>query len=487
MKISELVAQSYSIEQQDVLTAFNLACEHIDVRTSLNELFKQYDRSDTSVLALESIATLLKKYKPQDTTSMEVITTSIALSLESSGIYIGDRIKNKTPQQRYRIATEGLGEWIARIWNAIAKFMGKIWDFIKSFFTSSSKSEASVDRIEKVTKVVDNFKRDEAEITAAIKDTKDDSDARKKLVEKVSERESARETKLRSMRSGDDSNNLGKSNSGKTLAEQFNKSVSDMKIKWTHSDDIGIQGISIFDNRPSNAKDVIKNIDRAKQVIEELLRLTRWVNRNTATGMYKYSDAADLTNFLQSVSPKTSDLVRQLDCNMKSGVYNPKLVSGLDFSFAVDPTADALASRIESNHPVNFKPTFYMTSAFRAGDSDRRRTSQIPLLKDKSEFDAVAAQANEFRKLAQSCKEAIEFVQPLVKRAEQFAVDKAKQADTDMKSAAFAKLMTEAMVFYCVNIPTKMFTAIEHFTTQLEKYVEISAHNADPLVAAKNI
>ena len=479
MKISTIIAQTYAVEQQDVHQAFNLACEHIETRANLNELFRQYDKADTSVVALETIAILLKDYHPRDSFAMEVITTSVVSNLEACGVYIKEHIKYRTPEQRFAIATEGLGEWISRIWMAVAKFMSKTWDFIKSFFTSSSKSEASVERIEKVTKVVDSFKRDEAEITAAVKDTKDNSEARKKLKEIIAEREGARETKLRSTRAADADTSLNKSTSSKTYVEQFNEIVSDMKIKWTHSDDAGIQGLGIGDERPSSAKDVIKTIDRAKRVIEELLRLTRWTHRNTASGMYEYSDSSDLKNFFQSVSPKTSDLERQLDCKMKSGVFNPRLVSGLDFSFAIDPTAEALASRIESNHPTSFKPTFYLNS--------RKGSVSLPLLKDKSEFDAVVTQANEFRKLAQSCKESIEFAQPLVKRAEQFAQDKAKQADTDMKSAAVAKLMTEAMVFYCVNIPTKMFTAIEHFNSQLERYVEISAHNADPLVAAKHI
>lgn len=487
MKISEILARTHAVEQRDVQHAFNLAYEHIDIRTSLNEHLRQYDKTDTAVCALESISVLLKEYKPQSTAAMEVITTSVAISLESSGIYIGDRIKNKTPEQRFAIATEGLGEWISRIWKAIAKFMSKIWDFIKSFFTSSSKSEAAVERIEKVTGVVDGFKRDEDKIIAAVKNTADNLQASKQLKEAVNDCMTARGVKISSIKSTDNEPVDRKHTSEQPVIKQFTDAVTTMRNSLSHSDDAGIQGLSVFGKQARSAKEVIHDIERSEKIIEELFRTSSWVRRSLGRKLVKYNDADELLSFINAVSPPHDELEKYFDCKLKRGVFNPGIVEGLDFSFYIDPIASAIVSRIESNHPVSFKPVFYMTSAFYAGDSNRNQAVKIPLLKEKSEFEAILALAKAFRKRSDYIKEQFDDTTAFVKKLEQYAIEKSSSTSVDMKEAAISKFTADAMVFYCVSVPTKIFAAIEKFCTYLERYVEISAHNADPLVAAKSI
>ena len=478
MKISRFIAQSYAVEESEVKRAFNFACERIEARTFLNEAFRHFDKADSAAASLESIAVLLKNYRPETTAAMEVITTAVITNLEAVGINTTHGFDFKSPEQRFQIATEGLGEWVSRIWKAIAAFMNRIWTWLKSFFVGSSKSEASVEKIEKITTIVRNFDVEEKKLIDAAKQGTDSltAAARQILAERA--------VKIPNFHKNNESNTPQDFNKTAETSEKL-IALYKNKNRDNKSDDLKIQGIIPAYDMGSylSVKRVITELEFSEQVISQLLVQSVWVLESAESAMNSDTNSNVLSDFVNKVSPPQAELEKILECKMSGGGYEPDMCSAVSFYLGIDPPGNVLMKRISGDtvgHPLAFRGVFWIKA-----EEPGKKPREIPLLKEDSEFRKIAGVAETFKECALKCKKITENAGKLVKLTESYALEKSKGAGFGDTNAEVAKFISEAMVLYCVTIPTKMFTALEKLSGVLERYVEISAHNADPLVAIK--
>ena len=170
MKISELVAQSYAIEEMASYDRFQTAIENIEAEQQLAFAFETLDRAYKVSTALENISEIIAENPPETNESKEVITKVITNELNHAGIEIKDTaFSGGNSQQRYELATEGIGGFLSRIWDAIIAFIKKIKDFIVGLFSSnksaSKQSVSNVETAEVVEKITDNFEEDEKALT----------------------------------------------------------------------------------------------------------------------------------------------------------------------------------------------------------------------------------------------------------------------------------------------------------------------------------
>ncbi len=170
MKISELVSQSYAIEEIASYDRFQTAIENIEAEQQLAYAFETLDRAYKVSTALENISEIIAENPPETNESKEVITSVITNELNRAGIEIKDTaFSGGNPQQRYELATEGIGDFLSRIWDAIIEFIKKIKDFIVGLFSSnksaSNQSAGNVETAEVVEKITDNFEEDEKALT----------------------------------------------------------------------------------------------------------------------------------------------------------------------------------------------------------------------------------------------------------------------------------------------------------------------------------
>jgi hypothetical protein len=84
--------------------------------------------------------------------NLGMITGSILHFLDAAGHAVAIESINSqpTPEAKYRVATEGLGDWIAKIWKHIVEFLNKIWTWIKSLFGSKKSTEDTKGKIDVV-------------------------------------------------------------------------------------------------------------------------------------------------------------------------------------------------------------------------------------------------------------------------------------------------------------------------------------------------
>ena len=167
MKISELVAQSYVIEEMASYDRFQVAVENIEAEQQLAFAFETLDRAYKVSTALENISEIISENTPQTDENKEVITRVIVNELSDAGIQIKDTAyKYGDAQKRYEIATEGIGGFMRRIWEAIIAFLKKIKDFIVGLFSSKKTSEADMEIAAEIAEVVSEFKEEEAALLA---------------------------------------------------------------------------------------------------------------------------------------------------------------------------------------------------------------------------------------------------------------------------------------------------------------------------------
>ena len=122
------------------------------------EITKATDACDVAldaVVSLENIQRIVtagqsrKEIDEGKANNLGMIAGSIVHFLDAAGHAAAVESINaqSTPAAKYRVATEGLGEWIATIWKHIVEFLNKIWTWIKSLFGSKKSVEGTNNRI----------------------------------------------------------------------------------------------------------------------------------------------------------------------------------------------------------------------------------------------------------------------------------------------------------------------------------------------------
>jgi hypothetical protein len=223
---------------------------------------------------------LLKEYKPETAAAMEVITTVVITNLEAAGITVQNDFDAKSPKQRFLIATEGISEWVSRIWKAIADFMNKIWTWLKSFFKGSSKSEAAVENIEKITTAVRNFEAEEKIlITASTQGDYGLNEAARKII-------AERNVNIPNFRRNNESSVAPNPSKDAGIREKLQAFYKN-KNRDDRTDDLKIQGIIPACDMGNflPCKRLIRELEYSEQAVSQILVQSVWVSESAEAAM----------------------------------------------------------------------------------------------------------------------------------------------------------------------------------------------------------
>lgn len=155
--IKEVLGQRMALEGYDD-AGFDAALAGVMHDREITKATDACDVALDAVVSLENIQRIVtagqtRKENDEDPAgNLGMITGSIVHFLDAAGhVAAVESINTQTtPEAKYRVATEGLGEWIAKIWKHIVEFLNKIWDWVKSLFGGKKAVEETKEKIDQV-------------------------------------------------------------------------------------------------------------------------------------------------------------------------------------------------------------------------------------------------------------------------------------------------------------------------------------------------
>jgi hypothetical protein len=144
--IKEVLGQRLALEGYDD-AGFDAALAGVMHDREITKATDACDVALDAVVSLENIQRIVtagqtRKENDEDPAgNLGMITGSIVHFLDAAGhVAAVESINTQTtPEAKYRVATEGLGDWIATIWKHIVEFLNKIWTPIITQRAASSK------------------------------------------------------------------------------------------------------------------------------------------------------------------------------------------------------------------------------------------------------------------------------------------------------------------------------------------------------------
>lgn len=488
MKISQFIAKSYAIEECVVESSIALATENVETNSRFGNAVKVWQRAEDAVISLEQVSSILKDYKPETVPGMEVITNVIVENLATSGIHIRQTLSNKTTQERFQIATEGLGDWIVTIWNKISEFVKKLWDWVKSLFTGKSSSEASVDKIENITKTVRNFKNDEAVILEAAGSSDDPIVARKNIAQAADAQKKNRSFQISAHSSGKSQKTIKPAGNSKSVAAQARAVFSDNKSIPIYSGISEFKGLLTGSYKKPSTDELISNIEKGIVGTKAIMAFCD----NFVT---KYARIEKIVKnapeIIKAASPTYSDFKKQFGSTINNSVTeNNGFLYGsinlLTFGMIVYHTNEKALTSFKEGRAIEFHSYFYY------GDSEGSRpehNDEIPLLRTEAQFEEILSIAKTIKKQVSDFDEILKSVSSSLANVYDFtrvcAIEKKENTLETRQELYITRMLIEALKLYGVSIAVESKKRLDYTCRVLEKYVEVSAHHADPLVAAK--
>ena len=155
--IKEVLGQRMALEGYDD-AGFDAALAGVMHDREITKATDACDVALDAVVSLENIQRIVtagqsrKEIDEGKAGNLGMIAGSILHFLDAAGhIAAVESITAQfTPEAKYRVATEGLGDWIATIWKHIVEFLNKIWTWIKSLFGSKKSAEDTKGKIDVV-------------------------------------------------------------------------------------------------------------------------------------------------------------------------------------------------------------------------------------------------------------------------------------------------------------------------------------------------
>lgn len=164
--IKEVLGQRLALEGYDN-DGFEAALGGVMQDREISKATDACDRALDAVVSLENIQRIVtagrsrKEIDEGKAGNLGMIAGSIVHFLDAAGHAVAVESINtqSTPEAKYRVATEGLGDWIATIWKHIVEFLNKIWTWIKSLFGSKKSVEdtkGKIDVVKKTNEYIEN-------------------------------------------------------------------------------------------------------------------------------------------------------------------------------------------------------------------------------------------------------------------------------------------------------------------------------------------
>lgn len=175
--VKEVLRRQVALEGYDN-DGFDAALAGVEQDREISKATDACDRALNAVVSLENIHRIVSGAQSHSVVDegknadLGLITGSITHFLHEAGFGAAvESIDTQTTQVgKYKVATEGLGEWISKIWKAIVDFLNRIWTWVKSLFGGNK----TVEDTQKKTRVY----KDLGEYTKALnKDMRDFTDS----------------------------------------------------------------------------------------------------------------------------------------------------------------------------------------------------------------------------------------------------------------------------------------------------------------------
>lgn len=158
--VKEVLKRQVALEGYDN-DGFDAALAGVEQDREISKATDACDRALNAVVSLENIQRIVSGGHSRSVVDegkdadLGMITGSITRFLHEAGFGAAvESIEVQTTQVgKYRVATEGLGEWISKIWKAIVDFLNRIWTWVKSLFGGKK----SVEETQSKTRVYKDF------------------------------------------------------------------------------------------------------------------------------------------------------------------------------------------------------------------------------------------------------------------------------------------------------------------------------------------
>ena len=163
--VKEVLKRQVALEGYDN-DGFDAALAGVEQDREISKATDACDRALNAVVSLENIQRIVSGGHSRSVVDegknadLGMITGSITHFLHEAGFGAAvESIEVQTTQVgKYRVATEGLGEWISKIWKAIVDFLNRIWTWVKSLFGGKKAVEDTAAKIKQNEACLAQFK-----------------------------------------------------------------------------------------------------------------------------------------------------------------------------------------------------------------------------------------------------------------------------------------------------------------------------------------
>ena len=163
--VKEVLRRQVALEGYDN-DGFDAALAGVEQDREISKATDACDRALNAVVSLENIHRVVSGAQSHSVVDegsnadLGLITGSITRFLHEAGFgaAVESIAAEETQLGKYMVATEGLGEWISKIWKAIVDFLNRIWTWVKTLFGGKKAAEDTTARIKQNEACLAQFK-----------------------------------------------------------------------------------------------------------------------------------------------------------------------------------------------------------------------------------------------------------------------------------------------------------------------------------------